>query len=71
MRLQQWSAVVLFCSSVGEEERLSFASERRFNVGICRYDLTDFKWRVIEPLLPHKPGGLPRVHDRRVLHGIF
>jgi len=23
--------------------------------GIGRYDLTDFEWRVIEPLLPNKP----------------
>jgi transposase len=29
---------------------------------MSRYDLTDFKWRVIEPLLPNKP----RVDDRRV-----
>ena len=26
-----------------------------------RYDLTDFEWRVIEPLLPNKPRGVPRV----------
>jgi transposase len=36
-----------------------------------RYDLTDFEWRVIEPLLPNKPRGVPRVDDRRVLNGIF
>ena len=36
-----------------------------------RYDLTDFEWRVIEPLLPSKPRGVPRVDDRRVLNGIF
>jgi len=28
-------------------------------------------WRVIEPLLPNKPRGVPRVDDRRVLNGIF
>jgi transposase len=39
--------------------------------GMSRYDLTDFKWRVIEPLLPNKPRGVPRVDDRRVLNGIF
>ena len=32
-----------------------------------RYDLTDFEWSVIEPLLPNKPRGVPRVDDRRVL----
>jgi transposase len=38
---------------------------------MSRYDLTDFEWRVIEPLLPNKPRGVPRVEDRRVLNGIF
>ena len=36
-----------------------------------RYDLTEFEWRTIQPLLPDKPGGVPRVDDRRVLNGIF
>lgn len=36
-----------------------------------RYDLTDFEWRVIQPLLPNKSRGVPRVDDRRVLNGIF
>mgnify|MGYP003412650439 CR=1 FL=1 len=34
-----------------------------------RYDLTDFEWRVIKPLLPDKPRGVPRVDDRRILSG--
>ena len=38
---------------------------------MSRYDLTDFEWRVIQPLLPNKPRGVPRVDDRRVLNGIF
>ena len=38
---------------------------------MSRYDLTDFEWRVIEPLLPNKPRGVARVDDRRVLNGIF
>jgi hypothetical protein len=38
---------------------------------MSRYDLTDFEWRVIEPLLPNKPRGVPCVDDRRVLNGIF
>ena len=38
---------------------------------MARYDLTDFEWRVIEPLLTMKPRGVPRVDDRRVLNGIF
>ncbi len=38
---------------------------------MARFDLTDFEWAVIEPLLPNKPRGVPRVDDRRVLNGIF
>jgi transposase len=37
---------------------------------MSRYDLTDFELRVIEPLLPIKPGAVPRIDDRRVLNGI-
>ena len=37
---------------------------------MSRYELTEFEWRVIEPLLPNKPRGMPRVNDRRVLSGI-
>jgi transposase len=38
---------------------------------MARYELTEFKWKVIQPLLPNKPRGVPRVDDRRVLNGIF
>ena len=38
---------------------------------MARLDLTDFEWSVIQPLLPNKPRGVPRVDDRRVLNGIF
>lgn len=38
---------------------------------MTRYDLTDLEWHAIEPLLPNKPRGVPRVDDRRVLNGIF
>jgi transposase len=35
-----------------------------------RYELSDYEWCVINPMLPNKPRGIPRV-DRRVLNGIF
>ena len=38
---------------------------------MARFDLTDFEWSVIEPLLPQKSRGVKRVDDRRVLNGIF
>jgi len=38
---------------------------------MARFDLTDFEWSVIQPLLPNKPRGVPRVDDRRALNGIF
>ena len=38
---------------------------------MARYDLSETEWRLIEPLLPHKPRGVARVDDRRVLNGIF
>src|SRR5712672_2422082 len=40
-------------------------------VWVARFDLTDFEWSVIGPLLPNKPRGVARVDDRRVLNGIF
>ena len=36
-----------------------------------RYELTDFEWSVIQPLLPNKPRGVPRADDRKVLNGIY
>jgi transposase len=36
-----------------------------------RYDLSESEWRLIEPLLPNKVRGVPRVEDRRVINGIF
>jgi transposase len=36
---------------------------------LSRYDLNDFEWRVIEPLLPKSR--VPCVDDRRTLNGIF
>ncbi|KGB55879.1 Transposase [Sphingopyxis sp. LC81] len=36
-----------------------------------RFELTDFEWSIIEPQLPNKPRGVPRVDDRRVINGIL
>ncbi len=31
---------------------------------MSRYDLTDFEWHVIEPLMPHKPRDVSCVATR-------
>ena len=36
-----------------------------------RYELSDYEWGVIKPMLPNKPRGIPRVADRRSLNGIL
>jgi transposase len=36
-----------------------------------RYQLSDYEWSVIQPMLPNKSRGVPRVDDRRILNGIF
>ncbi len=42
-----------------------------WEVVMARFDLTDFEWEVIQPLLPQKSRGVKWVDDRRVLNGIF
>ena len=36
-----------------------------------RYELSDYEWTAIKPMLPNKPRDVRRVNDRRVLNGIF
>ena len=36
-----------------------------------RYELSEYEWTAIKPMLPNKPRGVRRVNDRRVLNGIF
>ena len=36
-----------------------------------RYDLSDFEWSVIGPVLPKGRPGPKRKDDRRVMNGIF
>ena len=38
---------------------------------MSRFDLSDFEWAVIQPLLPNKVRGVARVDDRRVINGIL
>ena len=37
---------------------------------MMRYELTDYEWAAIRPMLPNKAQGVPRVDDRPVLNGI-
>jgi len=36
-----------------------------------RYALSETEWTIIQPILPSRSRGVPRVDDRRVLDGIF
>lgn len=38
---------------------------------MARFDLTDFEWSVIHPLLPMKVRVVKRRDDRQVLNDIF
>ena len=38
---------------------------------MARFDLTDFEWGVIQPLLPTKVRAVKRANDRKGLNGIF
>jgi hypothetical protein len=38
---------------------------------IMRYELSEYDWSAIKPMLPNKRRGVRRVNDRRVLNGIF
>ena len=36
-----------------------------------RHDMSDAEWKILHSVLPHKHQGPERVHDRRVMDGIF
>jgi transposase len=38
---------------------------------IMRYELGDYEWTAIKPMLRNEQRGVRRVNDRRVLNGIF
>ena len=46
-------------------------SSSQTGASIMRYELSDYEWTAIKPMLPNKPRGVRRVNDRRVLNGIF
>jgi transposase len=33
------------------------------------YELADYEWTAIRPMLPNKPRGVPRVADQPILNG--
>jgi hypothetical protein len=43
----------------------------KLELRIMRYELSDYEWTAIKPMLPNTPRGVPRVNDRRVLNGVF
>ncbi|MCY4139058.1 MAG: transposase [Rhodobacteraceae bacterium] len=36
-----------------------------------RHDMSEAEWAILHSVLPHKHQGPERVHDRRVMNGIF
>jgi hypothetical protein len=52
-------------------DRLAVIQAPTTELSIMRYELSDYEWSVIRPMLPNKPRGIPRVDDRRILNGIF
>jgi hypothetical protein len=79
-----FSGVVGWLTSALPRKRPSLASQERcvwldahdsnsqnLETLIMPYELADYEWATIKPMLPNKPRGVPRVNDRRVLNGIF
>lgn len=40
-------------------------------MGRRRFDLTEYEWSIIQPLLPQKLRGVPWADDWRVINGIL
>jgi len=47
------------------------AVDVNWSLEIMRYELSDYEWTSVKPMLPNKPRGVRRVNDHRVLNGIF
>src|SRR5262249_46146384 len=52
-------------------DRLAVIQAPTTELRMMRYEIGDYEWGVIRPMLPNKPRGIPRVDDRRILNGIF
>ena len=37
---------------------------------MIRYEITDYEWAAVRPMLPNMTRGVPRVDDRLVLNSI-
>jgi len=49
-----------------------YACDSSSQTGASNHALRTLRlWTAIKPMLPNRPGGVPRVNDRRVLNGIF
>jgi len=38
---------------------------------MARYEMSEFEWQVIKPVLPNKPRGVPQVNDRRAVVAVI
>jgi len=36
-----------------------------------RFELGEFEWAVIKPMLPNEPHGVPCINDRSIRNGVF
>src|SRR5690348_8574618 len=46
-------------------ERVPMIQSPKLGDRIMRYELAEYEWTAIRPMLPNKPRGVPRVNDRR------
>jgi hypothetical protein len=61
--------VHMVCCRFDSCERKDFGQRSQPEPRIMRYELSDYEWTAIKPMLPNKQRGVPRVNDRRVING--